>query len=220
MKKTFKALLLCIMLSAGLQIHGQTTLGSLVKDVLNKTTDTTKTTTNTSQTGSLISSIASAITGNSISVKDKIVGTWVYQGPAVVMTGDNALENIGGKLASSKMEETLKTKLETYGFKAGSVTMTFDNKGNFTQTLSKKTVKGTYTIDGNNIVLKYSGKISQIAGTTQLDGNDLIIVMDVSKLLTLANTLGSLSSNSTLKTAASLIGGMKGMECGLRLTKK
>ncbi|MGN1376185.1 MAG: lipocalin-like domain-containing protein [Prevotella sp.] len=220
MGKTSKALLLSVMLSIGIQIHAQSFLGNIVKDVVSKTTDTTQTVTTTDQTGSIISSIANAITGNITSTKDKIVGTWIYQGPAVVMSGDNALKNIGGKIASSKMEQTLKTKLEAYGFKAGSVTMTFDDKGNFTQTLSKKTVSGTYTIDDDNIVLKYGGKVSQIAGTTQLDGNDLIIVMDVSKLLTLANTLGSMSSNTTLKTAASLIGSMDGMECGLRLTKK
>ena len=86
--------------------------------------------------------------------------------------------------------------------------------------LSKQTVKGTYTIEDEKIVLKYGRKISQIAGTTQLDGNDLIIVMDASKLLTLANTLGKLSTNSTVKTAASLISSMDGLECGLRLTKK
>ena len=209
MNTTYKALLLSLLLTAGVQTHAQSSLGDLVKGALNKVNDTTKTSTTNSNSGSILSSIANAITGNCVSAKDKIVGTWVYQGPAVVMKGDNALKNIGGKIASSKMESTLKTKLEAYGFKAGDVTMTFDDKGNFTQVLSKQTVKGTYTIDDE-----------KIAGTTQLDGNDLIIVMDASKLLTLANTLGKLSTNSTVKTAASLISSMDGLECGLRLTKK
>ena len=95
-----------------------------MKGALNKVNDTTKTSTTNSNSGSILSSIANAITGNCVSAKDKIVGTWVYQGPAVVMKGDNALKNIGGKIASSKMESTLKTKLEAYGFKAGDVTMT------------------------------------------------------------------------------------------------
>lgn len=220
MNTTSKALLLSLLLTVGVQTHAQSSLGDFVKGALNKVNDTTKTSTTNSKSGSILSSIANAITGNSVSAKDKIVGTWVYQGPAVVMKGDNALKNIGGKIASSKMESTLKTKLEAYGFKAGDVTMTFDDKGNFTQVLSKQTVKGTYTIEDEKIVLKYGGKISQIAGTTQLDGNNLIIVMDASKLLTLANTLGKLSTNSTVKTAASLISSMDGLECGLRLTKK
>lgn len=98
--------------------------------------------------------------------------------------------------------------------------MTFDKSGNFTQTLMGKKVTGTYTIEDKNIVLKYGGKISQIVGTTQLDGDNLLIVMNASKLLEYVNVLGSVSQNSTLKTAASLIGGMDGLECGLKLVKQ
>ena len=74
--------------------------------------------------------------------------------------------------------------------------------------------------EDKNIVLKYGGKISQIVGTTQLDGDNLLIVMNASKLLEYVNVLGSVSQNSTLKTAASLIGGMDGLECGLKLVKQ
>jgi hypothetical protein len=52
-----------------------------------------------------------------------------------------------------------------------------------------------------------------------VDGNDLLIVMDASKLLSYMKTIGSLSGNSTLKTASSLLGSMDGMQCGLRLEK-
>ena len=65
-----------------------------------------------------------------------------------------------------------------------------------------------------------NGKISQIVGTTQLDGNNLLIVMDASKLLQYVNVLGSLSSNSTLQTATSLLSSMDGLECGLKLVKQ
>ena len=69
-------------------------------------------------------------------------------------------------------------------------------------------------------MLKYSGVYSQIIGTTQLDGDNLLIVMDASKLLTYVNTLGKLTTNSTLKTASSLLSNMKGLECGLKLVKQ
>ena len=44
--------------------------------------------------------------------------------------------------------------------------------------------------------------------------------MDASKLLTYVNTLGKLTTNSTLKTASSLLSNMKGLECGLKLVKQ
>ena len=98
--------------------------------------------------------------------------------------------------------------------------MTFDKEGNFTQTMMGKDLKGTYTIDDKNIELKYGGRVSQIIGTTQLDGNNLLIVMDASKLLKYVNVLGDISQNSTLKTATSLLSNMNGLECGLKLVKQ
>ena len=98
--------------------------------------------------------------------------------------------------------------------------MTFSKDGNFTQTLMGKTLSGTYSIDDKNIVLKYGGRVSQIIGTTQLDGNNLLIVMDASKLLKYVNVLGDISQNTTLQTATSLLGSMDGLECGLKLVKQ
>ena len=69
------------------------------------------------------------------------------------------------------------------------------------------------------MILKYVGEIKQLVGTTQVDGNDLLIVMDASKLLTYLKVVGRYSNNSSLQTAASLLGSMDGMLCGLRLNR-
>lgn len=196
------------------------------------------TTTKTSSTGSLLGGILSAVTGASsdsdgdilsgltsifnsskVATKDKLVGTWTYTEPAVVFSSDNALKNIGGKVASQAIENQLQTQFEKYGIKKGAMTMTFDKDGNFTQTVAGRTLSGTYTVSGKSVKLKYAGTLQQIVGTTQLDGNDLLIVMDASKLLKFANTLGSLTGNSLLKTAGNLLGSMNGMEVGLKLDK-
>lgn len=206
------------------QADAQISLGNILKNVVsggstNKTTTTQSTTSKSSGSG-LLSALTSIFSSSKVATEDKIIGTWVYEEPAVVLSSDDVLKNIGGKIASSTVENKLKSKLESYGFKKGSVTMTFDKSGNFTQTLMGKNLSGTYTIEDKNIVLKYGGKVSQIVGTTQLDGDNLLIVMDASKLLQYVNMLGSVSQNSTLKTAASLIGGMDGLECGLKLVKQ
>ena len=173
------------------------------------------------QTGTgLLSALTSIFSNDKIATKDKIIGTWVYEEPAVVLTGDNAIKNIGGKLAAQAVEGKLRDKLEGFGVKKGCVSMTFDDKGNFTQTLLGKTLKGTYSIEDKNIILKYGGRVSQIVGTTQLDGDNLLIVMDASKLLQYVNILGDISQNTTLKTATSLLSSMDGLECGLKLVKQ
>lgn len=225
MKKLFvKGALICAAFLFSAQADAQISLGNILKNVVSggstdKTTTTQSTTSKSSGSG-LLSALTSIFSSSKVATEDKIIGTWVYEEPAVVLSSDDALKNIGGKIASSTVENKLKSKLESYGFKKGSVTMTFDKSGNFTQTLMGKNLSGTYTIEDKNIVLKYGGKVSQIVGTTQLDGDNLLIVMDASKLLQYVNMLGSVSQNSTLKTAASLIGGMDGFECGLKLVKQ
>lgn len=225
MKKLFiKGALLCTALFFTVQADAQISLGNILKNIVSggssEKTTTETTSSDNSGVGGLLSSLTSIFSSNKVATEDKIIGTWVYEEPAVVLSSDDMLKNIGGKVASSAVETQLKSKLEGYGFKKGSVTMTFDKSGNFTQTLMGKKVTGTYTIEDKNIVLKYGGKISQIVGTTQLDGDNLLIVMNASKLLEYVNVLGSVSQNSTLKTAASLIGGMDGLECGLKLVKQ
>ena len=217
-----KGVLVAAALAFGTQAHAQFNLGNVLKNVVSKgkeAAETTKQSTEGKSNG-ILSALTNVFSNSLVATKDKIIGTWVYEKPAVVLSSDNALKNIGGHLASSTVESKLQEKLEGLGIKEGCVTMTFDKDGNFTQTLLGKTVKGTYTVEDKNIVLKYGGKISQIVGTTLLDGNNLLIVMDASKLLQYVNVLGSLSSNSTLQTATSLLSSMDGLECGLKLVKQ
>lgn len=220
-KLLFKSALFCGLFAISTNANAQFDLGGLVKNVISGVTGTSSSKSSSSSSGDgLLSSITNIFSKNKVATKDQIIGTWVYEEPAVVMSSDNTLKNIGAKLATSSIENKLKSKLESYGFKKGNVTMTFDEDGNFTQTFNGKKLTGTYTIDGKSVNLKYAGKVSQVVGTTQLDGDNLLIVMDASKLLKYVNVLGSVSQNSTLKTASSLIGSMDGLECGLKLVKK
>lgn len=222
MKRKFaKCVLLCTLMLAGTQADAQISLGNILKNVVSGDKEkTNEKTDNESKAGGILSALTNVFSGSKVATKDKLVGTWVYEEPAVVLSSNNALKNIGGKLATSQVEDKLRTKLEGYGFKKGSVKMTFDNEGNFTQTFLGKELKGTYTIEDKNIVLKYGGKISQVVGTTQLDGNNLLIVMDASKLLKYVNVLGGITQNSMLKTATSFLSSMDGLECGLKLVKQ
>lgn len=169
------------------------------------------------------SSVASALSTifdkNKVATADELVGTWKYTEPAVVFESKNALKNIGGKVASAAIEKKLQSEFSKFGIKKGQMKMTFDKDGNFTQTLGKQTLTGTYTTSGKQVVLTYSTGLKQLVGTTQLDGNDLLIVMDVSKLLKYAGSLGRLTGNSTISSLGSLLGSYDGMEVGLKLEK-
>lgn len=203
--------------------QAQINLGNILKNVKEKASKQTTAddgdSKKSSSVGGLLSGLGSLFNSSLMATEDKIVGTWTYTQPAVVFESDNVLSKLGGSVASSTIEKNLKEKLEKYGVKEGSVQMTFDKQGNFTQTIAGKTLKGTYTMDDTNVVLKYNGQVSQMVGQTQLSGNNLLILMDASKLLDYMKTLGALSGDSKLKTISSLASNVDGMLVGLKLEK-
>lgn len=168
-------------------------------------------------TDDLLSGITSIFSDKKVATIDDLVGEWAYTEPAVVFMSENLLKKAGGKLASSAIEKTIETQLNKVGITKGAMKMTFTRNGRFTQTIAGRRLRGTFTIKGKEVVLKYAGEIKQLVGTTQVDGNDLLIVMDASKMLTYLKAIGSISGNASLKTATSLLGSMDGMLCGLRL---
>lgn len=170
-------------------------------------------------TDDLLSGITSIFFDKKVATIDDLVGEWTYTEPAVVFMSENLLKKAGGKLASSAIEKTIETQLNKVGITKGAMKMTFTRNGRFTQTIGGRRLRGTFTIKGKEVVLKYAGEIKQLVGTTQVDGNDLLIVMDASKMLTYLKAIGSISGNASLKTATSLLGSMDGMLCGLRLNR-
>jgi hypothetical protein len=170
-------------------------------------------------TDDLLSGITSIFSDKKVATIDDLVGEWTYTEPAVVFMSENLLKKAGGKLASSAIEKTIETQLSKVGITKGAMKMTFARNGRFTQTIAGRRLRGTFTIKGKEVVLKYAGEIKQLVGTTQVDGNDLLIVMDASKMLTYLKAIGSISGNASLKTATSLLGSIDGMLCGLRLNR-
>lgn len=147
------------------------------------------------------------------------MGTWVYQEPAIVLTSNNVLTSAAAKLAAKKIEKNLQTHLTKYGIKPGLMSITFQKDGTFTEIIGKKTVKGKWQIKENQLVITY-GTVKPVSITTQIDGKNLMIVTNATKLLTLFKTLGAKSTNSTISTVTSLMKNVNGMQCGLTFVKK
>lgn len=207
MKKKFvKVLFIASVLLCNTNVsNAQSTLGGILSSVVGSVTGSNSNSSSSSDntTSSILSGLSTIFSSSKVATAEQLVGTWTYQEPAVVFESSNILKQAGGKLVSQNIEKKLQTVLAKYGIKKGKMTMTFDTDGNFTQTIAKKTVKGTYTVDGKSVQLTYTGGVKQLLGTTQVDGSSLLIVMDASKLLKFASAASSLTSNSLLKTAGS-----------------
>ena len=203
-----KMAVICLMALFTQGATAQTDLGSILGNVLGS-----------GNTGSdLASGLTSIFSSKKQATTSNLVGTWVYEEPAIVLSSSNVLTNAAAKVAANTAEKKLQAQLEKVGIKKGALTMTFNSDGTFSETFGKKTYTGKWTISNSKLVLTHT--LRSITLTTQVDGNNLMFVTDASKLLTFMKTMGASSSSSTLSTVTSLMKKVDGMQCGITLVKK
>ena len=198
---------MCLIAISTQNATAQSDLGSILNNVLGNST-----------TNGVVSGLTSIFSSNKQATKNNLVGTWVYEEPAIVLTSDNVLTNAAAKVAAKTAEKKLQEQMDKVGIKKGTLSMTFKSDGTFTETFGKKTYKGKWNVENQKLKLTHS--VRTITLTTQVDGNNLMFVTDASKLLSLMKTLGSKSTNSTVSTVTSLMKKVKGMQCGITLVKK
>lgn len=160
------------------------------------------------------------LSGSLIPTESQIVGTWVYQSPAVIFTSQNALSNLGGAVASSGIEQKLQSYLSKYGITSGNTTITFNKDKTFSANIKGKVVNGTYTINGQTVSMTFAGSNQPSRLTPQLNNGTLVIAGDATKIMTFAQGLGANSSNQDIAAISSIMNQFNGMQLGIRLQKK
>ena len=203
-KNVLKATVLSVMMMFSAQVGAQS-LGDVLNGVLSN--------------DNVASNLTSVFSSSKQATAEKIIGTWAYSEPAIVFTSNNLLAKAASKIAANKVENKIQEQLSKYGIAPGTFSMTFNEDGTFTETLKGKTTQGTWTVQDSKLVLSVAG-VKALSITTQIDGKDLQFVTDATKLLNLFKTLGAKSSNSSIRTAASLMKSVNGMQAGITLRKQ
>ena len=174
--------------------------------------------------GGIGSVLNGVLSSSKISVKD-VVGTWGYVDPAVEFKSENLLKKAGGAAASS----AIVSKIKPYYEKAGVKNMQFvvNEDATFTLAIGKTKMSGTITegsSDGQFIFnFKALGKINLGKITAYMSKNisgELTLTFDASKLISLVNTISSITSNSTIQGVSSLLNSYDGLTVGFLLKKK
>ena len=209
MKRNFiKLALICLTTFSTQSAGAQTDLGNILNNVLG----------GNNSTSDIVSGLTSIFSSSKQATEKTIIGTWVYEEPAIVLQSDNVLTSAAAKLAAKKAETKLQEQLNKIGIKKGARTLTFNSDGTFSETFGSKSVSGTWSIKNSKLIMKHTVRSTTL--TTQVSGKELMFVTDASKLLKLFQTLGSNSTNSSISTVTSLMKKVKGMQCGITLVKK
>lgn len=170
--------------------------------------------------GSGIGDFLNMIKGALIPSESQVIGTWVYQRPAVAFTSENALASLGSNVISSGVENKLQTYLSKFGINPNSTSLTFNSDKTFTFNLGNRQLSGTYTVVDKTIQMTFNGQQTASRLTPQLNNGTLIIAADATKIKTFLESIGSSVNRTDVNTIVALMKQFSGMQVGIRLEKK
>lgn len=172
----------------------------------------------------ILGGLVNAVKG-STTTEQSIVGEWGYTQPALALKSDNVLAQAGSSLMSGTIEKKLATYYEKVGLKAGSAAITLTEDKQFTLTMGKRTLQGTYEFDDAtkaltlNFTTKTSVKIGKIKGEAQLSGGDLKLLFAADKMLKIIKGLSAVSNNSSIAAISQVADQYDGMSLGMTFAK-
>ena len=185
-------------------------------DILKKATSAA---TSAAKGNSTVESLVGVISSKLIPNSQQIVGTWVYQEPAIMLTSSNSLKQYASSAVTKSLEQKLQSYLAKVGFTKGKSSITFNADKSFVIKYGTKSVKkGTYTLQNNEVRLTFTGKTTPCNVTPRLDNGSLVVVMDATKFKVFMQNLGA--QVSQLSTISSALKQMDGMKIGARFTKQ
>lgn len=171
-----------------------------------------------SDAGSILGNIISTFGGNTTTSQSSLIGTWTYQKPCVQFESESLLAKAGGSLIASKMESKLDGYYQKIGMKAGACKFVFAKDNTMQYTIGGNTYQGTYKFDSSKCQVVLTTSLgTSITAYVSINGNNMGLTFDSSKLLTLLKSASSLSSQ--LSTISSLSGSYTGMKSGFQFVK-
>lgn len=173
--------------------------------------------------GETLGGIAESVLTNKGILKTDITGNWTYAQADCKFTTEDLAKQAGGVLVASKVSEKLSDVYGKIGIKPGAFHFQFNSDSTFVSSLGAKTLKGSYSLKDNCITLEYriAGKIktASVNAHIQKAGDNLSLLFNADKLLSLFGQLCSVSNIATLKTVATIAEGYDGMMLGFQMKR-
>ena len=223
--KTIYSLLFALVFACTASAQSSFDLKDLLKGIGGSSSDTTSTT-GSSKSGSGLGDVLGSVIGNVLGTSKltpaDLTGTWNYSAPAVAFKSDDLLKKAGGAAASA----TIESKIAPYYKRAGldKMVLTVNADSTFTMKFNRGSLSGTLS-QGEPGFMKFQFKamgkmnMGSLNAAVTKAGNQLSITFDISKLMSLVNTIASISGNSTIKGVNSLLQSYDGMQAGFRMKK-
>ena len=169
--------------------------------------------------GETIGNVLTSVLGIDKLSQKNLVGTWKYKGPGCAFTSTNTLAKAGGEVAATQIKEKLASQYSKLGFNSSNTYITFNEDGTFSAKIDGKSMSGKYTYDASTAQVKLSGMLLNFTAYAKRNTDGIGILFESKKILTLIQTMASMSSNETIGAIGNISKNYDGVRVGFDLTK-
>ena len=170
-------------------------------------------------TTSALGNILGSVLGVNRVSEANLVGTWKYTAPGCAFTSDNLLAKAGGEVAAQKIKSQLLPHYQSPGISAGNTLFTFKEDKTFSGKLAGKAISGTYTYDPQTGAINLKTLLLSMNGYITLTTKGISLLFESQKILSVMQTLGALSGNTTIGTISEISKNYDGVRVGFDLTR-
>ncbi len=169
--------------------------------------------------GGTIANAFTSVIGLDKVTKQGLVGTWKYSGPGCAFTSENLLAKAGGEVAATKIEQELKPYFDKTNLSADNTQVTFNEDGTFKATIAGTGFSGTWTFDEQDAKVTLKGLLLSINCYAKREYGGISLLFESKKLLTVLQTLATLSGNETAQKVGELSKNYDGVRLGFDMKK-
>ena len=148
----------------------------------------------------------------------QLVGTWRYSQPGCAFTSDNLLAQAGGEVAASQIKSKLASVYSSVGVSSSNTAFQFDNSGQFAGKMMGVPLSGTYTYSESTGEINMKATLINLKGYIKGTTNGISLLFEGSKLLSIMQTVASMSGNGTLSAIGELSKNYNGLRMGFDMT--
>lgn len=169
--------------------------------------------------GATVGNVLTSVLGLDKVSQQQLIGTWKYAQPGCAFTSKDLLSKAGGEVVAQQIKQKLTTHYQAVGINSSNTQVTFTQDGHFTLVFAGKQLQGTYTYDEANYKISMKGLLLSINCYAKRNANGIGLLFETSKLLTILQTLATLSGNQTLSAIGDLTKQYDGVRIGFDMTK-
>lgn len=150
---------------------------------------------------------------------DTLVGTWYYKEPAVYATKGNVLLKMAENAVANQLEKLLQDYIDKSNITTENTWFTFRKDSHFDRVIAGREAHGLWLINGDKLIMGFDNVVTAEV-TIHHDKGDMMMLIDVDKLLTGLKNLGAMKDTKANKRLIKMSKHIPGLQAGITLVKK